>query len=74
MLEKCGKNEGGNYFFYTLVFDTKTRSQFRPACTKIREKYLKTKSEGPPTLCMEMWTFPFEEEKAFYRKSCREIL
>jgi len=34
MPEKCGKNEGGIYFFPTLVFDSKTRSQFRPACKK----------------------------------------
>ena len=27
---------------------------------KIREKSLKTKSEAPPPLCMEMWTFPFK--------------
>ena len=27
-------NEGENYFFPTLVFDSKTRSQFRPACKK----------------------------------------
>ena len=29
-------------------FDSKTRSQFRPACKKNREKSLKTKSESPP--------------------------
>ena len=60
MPEKCGKNEG-KLFFHTLVFDSKTRSQFRPACMqkKNREKSIKTKSEAPPTLCMEMWTFPF---------------
>ena len=23
MFEKCGKNEGGNFFFPTLVFDSK---------------------------------------------------
>ena len=34
-LKKCPKNEGENYFFPTLVFDSKTRSQFRPACKKI---------------------------------------
>ena len=34
MPEKCGKNEGVNYFFSTLVFDSKTISQFRPACKK----------------------------------------
>ena len=34
MPEKCGKKEGGNNFFPTLVFDSKTRSQFRPACKK----------------------------------------
>ena len=34
MLQKCGKNERENYFFSTLVFDSKTRSQFRPACKK----------------------------------------
>ena len=38
---------------------------------KIREKSLKTKSEAPPTLWMEMWTFPFSSFKypweRFYR-------
>ena len=34
MLEKGGKNEGENYFSPTLVFNSKTRSQFRPACKK----------------------------------------
>ena len=36
-LKKCPKmrEKGwGNYFFPTLVFDSKTRSQFRPACKK----------------------------------------
>ena len=36
-LKKCPKNAGkmrggGNNFFSTVVFDSKTRSQFRPAC------------------------------------------
>ena len=35
-LKKCGKNEGKNYFFPILVFESEA-----------------------PTLCMEMWTFPF---------------
>jgi len=34
MSEKCGKNEGEKYFSPTLVFDSKTRSQFRLACKK----------------------------------------
>ena len=33
MQEKCGKSEGENYSFPTLVF-SKTRSQFRSACKK----------------------------------------
>ena len=50
-LKKCPReNEGENYFFPTLVFDSKTRSQFRPACKKIREKSLKTKSGAPHPL------------------------
>ena len=32
--EKCEKNEGENYLFSNLVFDSKTRSQFRPVCKK----------------------------------------
>ena len=32
--ENCWKNEGENYFSPIFVFDSKTRSQFRPACTK----------------------------------------
>ena len=46
MPEKCGKNEGENHFFPTLVFDSKTRSQFKPSCKKIREKSLVIKLEG----------------------------
>ena len=34
MTGKCGKNQGEKYFFPTLVFDSKTRSQFRPSCKK----------------------------------------
>ena len=34
MPKKCGENEGENYFFPTLVFNSKTRSQFRSACKK----------------------------------------
>ena len=34
MPEKCGKNLRKNFFFSTLVFDSKTISQFRPACKK----------------------------------------
>ena len=34
MTGKCRKNEGENYFFPTLVFDSKTRSHFRYACKK----------------------------------------
>ena len=30
---KCGKH-GGKFFFPSLVFDSKTRSQFRPECKK----------------------------------------
>jgi len=37
MSEKCGKNKGGNYFSYILMFNSKTRSQFRSACKNQRE-------------------------------------
>ena len=37
MPKKCGKNKGENYFLPTLVFDSKTRSQFRPACKNQKE-------------------------------------
>ena len=41
MREKCRKN----YFSYILLFATKTRSQFRSACKKNREKSLVIKLE-----------------------------
>ena len=47
--QKCGKNEGENYFFPTLVFDSKTRSQFRPACKNWRE-ISKNEVRSPPPL------------------------
>jgi len=34
MTGKCGKNQGKNYFSPTWGFDSKSRSQFRPACKK----------------------------------------
>ena len=33
-VQKCGKNIEKNYFSYILLFDSKTRSQFKSACKK----------------------------------------
>ena len=41
--KKFRKNEGGYVFFPILVFDSKTKIQFRPACKKIRIKKISNK-------------------------------
>ena len=63
LLKKCLKNAGkikAKIIFSPFWFLTKKLDHNSGLHAKIREISLKTKSETPPpTLCMEMWTFPF---------------
>ena len=60
MSEKCGKNQGKNYFsplwFLIIKLDHNSglhaKNQREISKSKVRRP--------PPTLFMEMWTFPFQ--------------
>jgi len=63
MPEKCGNNEGENYFspLWCLIKKLDHNSGLH---AKNQREISKNEVRTPPTLCMEMWTFPFDLKRA----------
>ena len=71
--ENAGNIKGKKLVFPHFGFCLKTRSQFRSTCEESERNLKKQSEKPPPTLCMEMWTFPFKCLSA-YSLTCFIIL
>ena len=62
MPEKCGKKEGENNFFPLWCLIQKLDHNSGLHAKNQREISKNEVRKPPPTLCMEMWTFPFKDD------------